>query len=83
VKFQDGTPFDAAAVCFNFDRWFNMKGAAAQSQMIYYGTSSRASRTTRATPTGQPLYKDCQAPDPNTAVLHLNRFKGRSRPRSV
>jgi len=37
VKFQDGTPFDAAAVCFNFDRWFNMKGAAAQSQMSTTG----------------------------------------------
>ena len=37
VKFSDGTPMDATAVCFNFDRWYNMKGAAAQSQMIYYG----------------------------------------------
>ena len=37
VKFHDGTPLDAAAVCANFDRWFHMPGAAAQSQMIYYG----------------------------------------------
>src|SRR3954463_7281668 len=24
VKFHDGTPLDAAAVCANFDRWYNM-----------------------------------------------------------
>ena len=26
VKFHDGTPFDAAAVCTNFERWYNFKG---------------------------------------------------------
>ncbi|MDT7626087.1 MAG: peptide/nickel transport system substrate-binding protein [Pseudonocardiales bacterium] len=76
VKFHDGTPFDAAAVCANFDRWFNMPGAAAQSQMIYYGDLFEGFKQNQGDTTGQPLYKDCQAPDPNTAVLHLNRFKG-------
>ncbi|HWN33852.1 MAG TPA: ABC transporter substrate-binding protein, partial [Pseudonocardia sp.] len=76
VKFQDGTPLDAAAVCFNFDRWFNMKGAPAQSQMIYYGDIFEGFAHNEGDTTGQPLYKDCQASDPNTAVLHLNRFKG-------
>src|SRR6478752_3239870 len=27
VTFQDGTPFDAAAVCTNFNRWFNFSEA--------------------------------------------------------
>src|SRR6185312_10750307 len=27
VKFQDGTAFDAAAVCTNFNRWFNFSPA--------------------------------------------------------
>src|ERR1051325_2343193 len=27
VKFQDGTAFNAKAVCFNFNRWFNFPGA--------------------------------------------------------
>jgi len=76
VKFQDGTPFDAAAVCANFDRWFNVQGAAAQSQMIYYGDVFEGFAHNESDTQGQPLYKDCQASDPNTAVLHLNRFKG-------
>ncbi|MBG0739203.1 ABC transporter substrate-binding protein [Paeniglutamicibacter antarcticus] len=28
VSFQDGTPFDAAAVCTNFNRWFTLPPAA-------------------------------------------------------
>jgi peptide/nickel transport system substrate-binding protein len=76
VKFHDGTPFDAAAVCANFDRWFNVKGAAAQSQMIYYGDIFEGFAHNEGDTQGQPVYKDCQASDPNTAVLHLNRFKG-------
>src|SRR6185312_13575319 len=27
VKFQDGTPFNSAAVCFNFNRWYNFTGS--------------------------------------------------------
>src|SRR2546430_7377939 len=26
VKFSDGTPFNAKAVCFNFNRWYNFTG---------------------------------------------------------
>src|SRR5205823_5494595 len=27
VKFQDGTPWNAAAACYNFNRWYNWTGA--------------------------------------------------------
>ncbi len=76
VKFSDGTPMDAASVCFNFDRWFNMKGAAAQSQMIYYGDVFEGFAKNEGDATGDPVYKSCEAKDPATAVLNLNKPKG-------
>ena len=76
VKFHDGTPFNAAAVCFNFDRWYNMKGAAAQSQMIYYGDVFEGFAHNEGDASGEPVYKSCEARDDTTAVLNLNKAKG-------
>ncbi|ANY06487.1 ABC transporter substrate-binding protein [Pseudonocardia sp. HH130630-07] len=76
VKFHDGTALDAAAVCANFDRWFQMKGAAAQSQMIYYGDVFEGFAQNEGDASGDPVYKSCTAQDPTTAVLNLNKFKG-------
>ncbi|WAL66017.1 ABC transporter substrate-binding protein [Amycolatopsis cynarae] len=76
VKFHDGTPFNAAAVCFNFDRWYNMKGAAAQSQMIYYGDVFEGFAHNEGDASGSPVYKSCEAKDDHTAVLNLNKAKG-------
>ncbi|MGB9376988.1 MAG: ABC transporter substrate-binding protein [Mycobacteriales bacterium] len=76
VKFTDGTALDGKAVCYNTDRWFNMKGAAAQSQMIYYGDVFEGFAKNEGDAAGTPVYKSCEAPDANTAVVHLNKFKG-------
>lgn len=76
VKFHDGTPFNAAAVCFNFDRWYNMKGAAAQSQMIYYGDVFEGFAHNEGDTQGKPVYKSCEAKDDYTVVINLNRAKG-------
>lgn len=76
VTFHDGTPFNAAAVCTNFDRWFNMKGAAAQSQMIYYGDVFEGFAANEGDALGDPVYKNCEAKDDSTAVLNLNKAKG-------
>jgi len=76
VKFSDGTPFDAAAVCFNFDRWYNMKGAAAQSQMTYYADVFEGFAKNEGDATGDPVYKSCEAKDDATAVINLNKAKG-------
>lgn len=76
VKFHDGTDFDAAAVCFNFDRWFNMKGAAAQSQMMYYGDVFGGFAKNEGDAAGTPIYNNCAAKDASTAVITMNEYKG-------
>ncbi|RJQ70813.1 ABC transporter substrate-binding protein [Pseudonocardiaceae bacterium YIM PH 21723] len=76
VKFADGTPMNAAAVCFNFDRWFKMKGAAAQSQMIYYGDVFEGFEKNETSGTGDPVYKSCTANNELTAVIQLSKYKG-------
>jgi peptide/nickel transport system substrate-binding protein len=76
VKFHDGTPVDGAAICANFDRWFNMPGAAAQSQMIYYGDIFEGFAKNEGDATGSPLYAGCKAPAANQAVITLNKYKG-------
>ncbi|GIF05134.1 ABC transporter substrate-binding protein [Actinoplanes siamensis] len=71
VTFHDGTALDAAAVCANFDRWYNMKGEAAQSQMIYYADVFGGFA-------GNPdaIYDNCKAPDAATAVVTMKKYKG-------
>ena len=76
VKFQDGTPFNAAAVCFNFDRWANIKGAAAQSLMAYYADVFEGFKHNEAEGLGESIYDKCEAKDDSTAVISLTKFKG-------
>src|SRR6187200_1812410 len=68
VKFSDGTPFDAEAVCYNMDRMYNQKGAgqtAAQYWGYFFGSFSDK-------PEGS-LYKSCKAQDESTAVIDITR----------
>ncbi|NES16470.1 MULTISPECIES: ABC transporter substrate-binding protein [Micromonospora] len=76
VKFHDGTDFNAAAVCFNFDRWYNMKGAAAQSQMLYYMDVFGGFAKNESADAGKPVYNKCEAKDDATAVVTMNQYKG-------
>jgi peptide/nickel transport system substrate-binding protein len=76
VKFHDGTAFDAKAVCFNFDRWYNLKNAAAQSQAEYYADVFEGFAASTNKEMGKGVYKGCEAKDDSTAILSLNTYKG-------
>ena len=70
VKFHDGSDFNAEAVCFNFDRWYNMPESAQTDDLTYYyaalfrgfATGDRADAA---------IYESCTADDESTATVTL------------
>jgi peptide/nickel transport system substrate-binding protein len=74
VRFQDGTPFNAKAVCANFNRWYNFTGAfASDSTSYYYYTVFGGYKKPAAGLTNNPLYRSCKAVGDSTAVITLRR----------
>jgi peptide/nickel transport system substrate-binding protein len=72
VKFHDGTPVDAAAVCYNLDRMYNQTGAGA-TQAQYWsdvmgGFAGQVDESGKPVPS---VYNSCKA-DGNKAVVTLN-----------
>ncbi|MFH8726658.1 ABC transporter substrate-binding protein [Streptomyces termitum] len=73
VKFHDGETFNAAAVCANYDYWFNWKGTYQSSAVSYYWQTIMggfAKNEDKEAP--KPNYKSCTAKDDNTAVIEVN-----------
>ena len=76
VTFQDGEPFNAEAVCFNFDRWYNFTGSFQNPSASYYWQTVFGGFAKTEPDSGAPedsLYKSCEAVDENTAVITLTK----------
>lgn len=77
VRFHDGTAFNAAAVCANFNRWFNWTGPFQDaSASYYYRQLFGGFRRNEATGVGAPLYRSCRAAGRYVAIIRLNRRSG-------
>ena len=85
VKFQDGTPFNAAAVCFNFNRWFNFPGPLQTDAVTYYWNTVFGGFAHPATGSPGPdksLYKGCKVVGQSKAIIFLTRSRPASSARS-
>ena len=77
VKFHDGTPWNAAAACYNFNRWYNWTGPFQDpSATYYYQTTYGGFRHNEVANLSPPLFHSCAAHGKYQIVVKLNRPSG-------
>ncbi len=76
VRFQDNTQFNAAAVCANFNRWYNFPGPLQNSAVTYYWNTVFGGFAHPAAGNPGPdksLYKSCKAKGAYSVTINLTR----------
>jgi peptide/nickel transport system substrate-binding protein len=77
VKFHDGTPFNAAAVCFNYNRQYNFTGAFQDPSATYYWQTVFGGFKRNGSPDLSPsLYVGCTPHGKYSVTIHLRTPSG-------
>jgi peptide/nickel transport system substrate-binding protein len=77
VRFHDGTAFNSAAVCANFNRWYNWTGPFQDaSASYYYRQLFGGFKKNESTGLGPPLYRSCRGAGRYVVRITLNRRSG-------
>ena len=76
VRFQDNTKFNAAAVCANFNRWYNFPGPLQNSAVTYYWNTVFGGFAHPAAGNPGPdksLYRSCKTHGQYSVTINLHR----------
>jgi peptide/nickel transport system substrate-binding protein len=77
VTFHDGEPFNADAVCYNLDRWYNFTGSFQNPDATYYWQTvfgGFAENDPEVNPDlGESLYESCAAEGDTEVTINLTR----------
>ena len=77
VKFTDGTPFNAKAVCYNFNRWYNFSGAFQDPDATYYWQAVFGGfKHNESADLSPSIYRSCSARGKYLAVVTLTKPYG-------
>jgi peptide/nickel transport system substrate-binding protein len=72
VKFHDGTPLNAAAVCFNFERWYGFAGSLQGAAYYWAITFGGFRNPERGSPgPDKSIYRGCERVGDLTVRLRL------------